>query len=148
MTIRYLAALLLVPVCIAAAPVAQPLPQGTELREQHHAAATRYFAALSDGLQLSGTVSENGSPGTFNAWFVDNTWVVRQQFGDLTAMNYDGPQGSWVGSNYSLPYQTDAQSHGASSTLALLTNGRYLQSPHWENFRYIDDVAGGYNFRF
>ncbi|MDQ3022828.1 MAG: aspartyl protease family protein [bacterium] len=148
MTIRTIALLLLLPLCLAAATAVKPLPSGEQVREQHKEAARAYFAELAVGQKLSGSVSENGSPGTFTAWFIGDTWVVRQQFGDLVSMNYEGPNGSWVGSNYSLPYQTEPESHSASATLNMLTNGKYLQSPYWETFTYTDDVAGGYNFRF
>jgi hypothetical protein len=147
MTLRIAILLALLPLCLAATP-ARPLADGAELREQHKQVAQKYFAELAAGQKLTGTVSENGSPGTFTAWFSGDTWVVRQQFGDIVAMNYEGPQGSWVGSNYSLPYQTDPESHSASATLNMLTNGKYLQPEHWERFTFTEDVAGGYTFTF
>jgi hypothetical protein len=147
MNLRILAALLLLPLCLAVAAAKAPL-SGDEVRQRHMDAARKYFDALEEGVKLSGTASENGSPGTFQAWYVNGEWVVRQQFGDLVGMNYDGPQGSWSGSNYSLPYENDQAGSPASACLNLLTNGKYLEEPYWSKFTYVDDTAGGYNFRF
>jgi ribosomal protein L12E/L44/L45/RPP1/RPP2 len=146
MNARYFAALLLLPLLLAAAP-ARPT-SGDAVRQQHKAAAQKYFDSLARGVKLTGTISENGSPGRFTAIYAGGEWVVRQEFGDLVGMNYDGPRGQWSGSNYSLPYENDAAGNPASACLNLLTGGKYLEEPHWSRFTYVDDTAGGFNFLF
>ncbi len=51
-----------------------PLPAyaqtGEQIKEGHRAAALRYQEALAAGVKLSGTVDQNGSPGTFSAYFL------------------------------------------------------------------------------
>jgi hypothetical protein len=127
---------------------AQPTPTGAQIKEQHKAAAQAYYNSMAAGVKLSGTISENGSPGTFEAYFLGDTWVVRQRFGELSSFSYDGPEGSWSGSNYGLPYKFETEDNPASATLNLLTGGDYLEEPYWSSFTFIDDVAGGYNFTF
>jgi hypothetical protein len=145
MTLRNLGlALLLLPLLLAAAPA----DRGADIKQQHRAAAEKYFSSLKSGVHLTGTVNENGSMGRFDAYFLDGVWAVRQQFGDLNSLSYDGPEGSWTSSNYGLPYMFEPEDNPASTTLGLLTGGEYLDEPNWSNFIYIDDVAGGYNFRF
>src|SRR5438105_3377016 len=147
MKLSTLAAALLLPLCLAAAP-AQTSQSGAQIKAQHHVAAEKYFSNLKAGVKLSGPVLQNDSPGTFDAYFLGDTSIVRQHFGELEDVSYSGPQGDWVSSNTGLPYQFTDHDNPATATLNLLSNGTYLDPPYWDKFKYVDDVAGGYNFTF
>jgi len=121
---------------------------GDQIREQHRVAAKKYLDTLASGLKLSGKLVQNDSPGTFEAYFYKDSWLIKQTFGDLVSLSYKGPEGSWSGSNYGLPYKIEPQDSPASAVLEMLSDGAYLSDPLWADFAYVGEDAGGYNFRF
>ncbi|MCC7478326.1 aspartyl protease family protein [bacterium] len=119
-----------------------------QIRDKHAEAARRYMANLDQGFKLTGSIDENGSPGLFNAYFLGDTSLVEQRFGSLRSVSYMGPQGHWSGTAYSLPYQFEDADNPAEASLALLSQGKYLDPPYWEHFKFEGEDAGGYNFTF
>lgn len=119
-----------------------------EIKAAHRAAALSYFDAIHAGIMLEGTVLRNDSPGRFKACYFDKAWLVKQTFGEMVWYGYTGPESSWSGSNYSLPYIVEPEDNPANASLELLTSGKYLDDPYWEHFHYKGEDAGGYNFQF
>jgi hypothetical protein len=129
-------------------PLAALADQGAEVKEAHRVAAKHYMDSLASGIKLTGTVDENGSPGVFEGFFYGDEWLVRETFGKLVTTNYSNKDGSWSGSNFSLPYKTEAEDAPAAASMELLSNGKYLEAPYWEHFTFISEDAGSYTFRF
>ncbi|MCB1216445.1 hypothetical protein KDL44_03580 [bacterium] len=128
---------------------ATALAQGTaDVKEMHREAAQRYFESFDSGLLLSGRIEQNGSEGEFRAVFHDDVWIVKYSYGDLKSISYYGEKGNWAGSNYTLPYQIEAQDNPSNAVMNLLASGDYLNEPYWDDLHYIDEDAGGYNFVF
>jgi len=141
---RYLImlALLLVLPCAARAD------EGAEIKEAHRLAAKRYYDSFASGVQLSGSVEQNGSQGRFDAYSFGGEWVVRENFGALDSFGYTKDDAYWVGSSYELPFAIDKEDNPATYVLNLLADGAYLEDPYWSNFNYVSEDAGGYNFVF
>jgi len=127
---------------------ATKLSSPDQIKEQHRVAARKYLDTLTGGLKLSGKLVQNDSPGTFEAYFYKDSWLIKQTFGDIVSLSYKGPEGSWSGSNYGLPYKIEPQDSPASAVLEMLSDGAYLSDPLWATFTYVGEDAGGYNFRF
>jgi hypothetical protein len=121
---------------------------GVRIKAEHQVAARKFFDSMGSGVQLSGSVTENGSPGEFQAYFLGDRWVVRLAFGQMVSKRYSGPEGDWTGTNYSLPYKLEPLDNPASTTLSLLSDGQYLQEPYWSALKFESEDAGGYNFTF
>ncbi len=119
-----------------------------EIRQKHADAARKYMANMDGGMKLTGSIDENGSPGIFNAYFKGETSLVEQRFGSLRSVSYMGPEGHWTGTAYSLPYKFEDQDNPAEASLALLSQGKYLDAPYWDTFKFVGEDAGGYNFTF
>jgi len=136
-----IAGVLLLPLVAGAAAV-------DDIKAGHKEAAQRLLDSFSQGVKLSGLVTQNESEGSFIAYFYDDRVLVTQHFGDLASVTYSDENGHWSGSNYSLPYMLTAEDNPASIVLSLLSDGSYLEGPLWECFTYEGEEAGGYNFRF
>ncbi|MCH7471385.1 hypothetical protein IIA79_00330 [bacterium] len=133
---------------LAAADEAAELDEAEMVKAGHQEAVRRYFASMEGGLKLSGSVIQNDSRGTFEAIFSADSSLITHTYGDLTSYSYTGKEGFWQGSNYSLPYELEAEDNPASTVMNLISNGSYLEEPLWQDFHYLGEDAGGYNFRF
>lgn len=139
---------ILIIVMLLALPNAALAQEPNELKEAHREAARKYFEPFEEGLFLSGTVEQNGSAGTFEAYFLGEEWYVSKSFGELTYFGYGGESGYWLGSNFSLPYTIDPEDHPADSVMNLISSGSYMDDEWWEYFSFVSEDAGGYNFVF
>jgi len=119
-----------------------------EIKAAHRTAALSYFDTIQAGIVLEGAVLRNDSPGRFKACYFDDAWLVKQTFGEMVWYGYTGPENSWSGSNYSLPYIVEPEDNPANASLELLTSGEYLDDPFWEHFHFKGEDAGGYNIQF
>lgn len=129
-------------------PLTALADQGADIKAAHRVAAKHYMDSLAAGIKLSGTVDENGSQGVFEGYFYGEEWLVRETFGKLVTTNYSNKDGSWSGSNFSLPYKSEGADNPAAAAMELLSNGKYLDAPYWDNFKFITEDAGSYSFRF
>jgi len=136
-----LLAALLLPAFAAAA-------EGDEIKAEHRVAAQAYLDAQEPGVTMRGAIQRNATTGSFVAYHYDDAWLVRQEFGPIVWLGYTGPEGSWSGSNYGLPYEVTPEDSPANAALELLTSGEYMDDQYWGNFNYVDEDAGGYNFTF
>lgn len=119
-----------------------------DYKELHREAATQYFESFTSGLKLSGTIEQNDSHGEFTAVFHDDTWIVKYSYGALSSISYYGEKGNWAGSNYTLPYMIEPEDNPSNAVMNLLASGSYLEEPYWDDFNFIDEDAGGFNFVF
>jgi predicted aspartyl protease len=152
---RYLLiAVLLACVPAAAAPATAPAATAapaaaTDIREQHRTAARKMLDVLSHGAILRGEVEQNGSKGSFEAFFHNGTWLVRESFGSMVNEAFFSPDsGAWSGGNYCLPFQIDEHDSPANTVLNMMGNGAYLDDTFWQYFEYQGEEAAGYRFRF
>jgi hypothetical protein len=122
--------------------------EGDEIKAEHRTAAQAYLDAQEPGVTMRGAIQRNATTGSFVAYHYDEAWLVRQEFGPIVWLGYTGPEGSWSGSNYGLPYEVTPEDSPANAALELLTSGEYMDDKYWEYFNYVDEDAGGYNFTF
>lgn len=142
-----LALLLALSAAFAAYPAASA-EEPQDIRGAHREAARRYQDFVNSGLKLSGSVDENGTQGSFEAWFSGGVSVVRQKFGAVDSFSYSGPEGNWTGSSTSMPYQLEPQDSPAQTVLSMIGSGDYLTDEYWPQFSYEGEEAGGYRCRF
>ncbi|MBN2080782.1 retropepsin-like domain-containing protein [bacterium] len=129
-------------------PIYAMAVDGDAIKAEHRQAVEAYLAVMDAGVVLTGTVTRNDSQGVFKAYHFNDAWLVRQEFGPIVWLGYTGPEGSWSGSNYNLPFQVEPQDSPANAVMELLTGGSYLDDPYWEYFNFVSEDAGGYNFTF
>lgn len=134
--------------CLVLLPLSARAADADQIKAQHREAARRYLDALEPGITLGGTVVRNESAGEFNAYHYEGAWLVEQRFGPISWRGYTGPEGSWSGSNYGLPYEVEPSDSPANSAMEIMTDGRYLDDPYWEHFNYVEETAGGFVFGF
>jgi hypothetical protein len=139
---------LLLLIAVLVIPTLALADAGQEIKDGHRAAAKRYYDSFASGVKLSGSVDQNGSSGQFVAYSYGDRWLVCETFGQLDSFGYSSPDGYWTGSSYELPYMLDQQDNPASYVLNLLADGSYLDEPYWNDFNYVGEDAGGYNFNF
>jgi hypothetical protein len=125
-----------------------PAQAQDDIRELHRTLALAAREQLLAGIELQGTIDQNGSQGEFKAWFYDGDYLIREHFSGLESYSYRTADGAYSGSNHSLPYRVEAGDSPASNALGMLSSGKYLDDPHWESFVYVGEEAGAYRFRF
>ncbi len=74
--------------------------------------------------------------------------LVGEAFGSLENYNYSNKDGSWSGSNFSLPYKSDPEDTPASASMELISSGKYLEAPYWDQFTFVSEDAGSFSFKF
>jgi hypothetical protein len=119
-----------------------------DIRELHRRISREMTESIRSGLVLKGVIDQNGSPGSFEAFFYDGEYLIRERFGDLESVSYKSKEGVFSGGNHSLPYRIEPGDSPASTALGMISSGSYLEDPLWEQFTYVGEQAGAYRFRF